>query len=148
MEQLIQAFGIDAKGIIIQIFNFVVLTTILAYFLYNPVLNLLREREERISQGLKDAEAAKAAKEAAEDEKRRILTRANQEADEVAVRAKQHAQEQATEIVSTAEVRAESVIKDAEIKSEEIKDRARKESEAEVAKLAILAAEKVLRKEA
>jgi F0F1-type ATP synthase membrane subunit b/b' len=56
MEEIIHAFGIDQRLIIIQIVNFAILAGALGYFLYTPVLRLLREREEKIAQGLKDAE--------------------------------------------------------------------------------------------
>lgn len=38
MDQLIQAFGIDAKLITVQIINFGILLAALTYFLYKPVL--------------------------------------------------------------------------------------------------------------
>ncbi|HMA79010.1 MAG TPA: hypothetical protein VKP88_07860, partial [Candidatus Paceibacterota bacterium] len=62
MEQLIQAFGIDTRLIVVQIINFGLLLALLSYFLYRPILNLLEEREAKITQGIKDAEAAAAAK--------------------------------------------------------------------------------------
>ncbi|MEM9336259.1 MAG: F0F1 ATP synthase subunit B [Patescibacteria group bacterium] len=148
MEQLIEAFGIDTKGIVIQIINFAILAAALTYFLYNPVLKLLNEREETIKQGLKDAEDAKQAKESAEEEKKAVLGEANKEAEAVAARAKEHADEKTAGIVATADEKAAAIVKDAEAKSEEMKAQARKDSEAEISKLAILAAEKILRKEA
>lgn len=145
MEQLIHAFGLDAKLIVIQIFNFVILTALLTYFLYNPILKVLRERREKIEQGIQDADAAAAAKAAATEEKQAILTAAHKEAEEVGVRAKQFADEKTASIVAAADEKAAQIIKVAEQKGEDIKVRAHKESEAEIAKLAILAAEKVLR---
>lgn len=144
MEQLIQAFGIDAKLIVIQIINFFVLMAVLVYFLYKPVLKLLSDREEKITQGIKDAEAAAAAKAQAEEQKQTILSAAHAEAETVAQNAKSFADEKSEAIVAEARSKAEHVIKDAETKGAEIKTRAQKESEAEIAKLAILAAEKVL----
>ena len=44
-----------------------------------------------------------------------------------------------------ANTKAEGIVKDAEAKGEDIKTQAKKDSEAEIAKLAVLAAEKVLR---
>ena len=145
MEQLIHAFGIDVKLIVVQIVNFTVLVVLLSYFLYKPVLKVLADREQKIAQGIKDAEAAAAAKSAAETEKQSILSAAHAEAETVARNAKTYADEKSEQIVTEARVKADGVIKDAQVKGEEIKTRAQKESEAEIAKLAILAAEKVLR---
>lgn len=145
MEQLIQAFGIDVKLIIIQIINFVLLVGALSYFLYKPVLKILNDREEKIAQGIKDAEAAAEAKASADKEKQTILGSAHKEAEVVATNAKTYADEKAAQIVAEAQTKAEGVVKSAESKGEEIKVQARKESEAEIAKLAVLATEKVLR---
>jgi len=148
MEQLIQAFGIDVKLIIIQIINFVVLMGALTYFLYKPVLKVLADREEKIAQGIKDAEAAAASKAHAESEKQTILSVAHSDAEAVAQKAKAYADEKAEAILAEARFKAEGVISDAESKSAELKVRAQKESEAEIARLAVLAAEKVLRQQA
>jgi F0F1-type ATP synthase membrane subunit b/b' len=50
MEAIVEAFGIDAHLIIVQIVNFAILMAALGYFLYTPILNLLRDREEKIAQ--------------------------------------------------------------------------------------------------
>ncbi len=145
MEQLIEAFGIDVRLVIIQAVNFGLLMVVLTYFLYTPVLKLLRERQEKIAQSLKDAEAASKAREDAEAEKRSIVAAANQEAVAMAERAALHAKEKATAIEAEAVLKAAQAKAAAETAAEELKARALKESEAEIAKLAILAAEKVLR---
>lgn len=148
MEQLIHAFGIDVKLIVVQIINFIVLMSALTYFLYKPVLNVLKDREDKITQGIKDAEAAAAAKASAEEEKQTILSAAHAEAETVAQNAKSFADEKSEAIVAEAHTKAEAVMRDAEAKGAEIKERAQKESEAEIAKLAVLAAEKLLREKA
>jgi len=148
MEQIIEAFGIDERLIIIQIVNFTILMVALGYFLYKPILKLLREREEKIAQGLKDAELAAAAKAEADADKQAVLKAAHVEATAISDRAKNTAEVTAGEIVSGAQVKAASVIKDAELKGEQMKAEALRESEKEVAKLAILATEKLLSAEA
>jgi F-type H+-transporting ATPase subunit b len=148
MEQIIEAFGIDHRLIIIQIVNFAILAGALGYFLYTPILKLLRDREEKIAQGLKDAEAAAAAKTAADAEKQTVLAAAHKEAEAVNERAKVAADAKATEIVATAQDKAAELLKSAEAKGEAAKQAALKESENEIAKLAVLATEKMLREQA
>ncbi len=145
MEEIINAFGIDTRLIIIQLLNFGILMAVLGYFLYQPILRILKEREEKISQGLKDAEAAMKARAEAGVEKQTILTNAHKEAEEIGKRAKAAAEAKATEIVSGAQGKAAFVLEDAELKGEQIKAQALKDSEKEITQLAILAAEKVLR---
>lgn len=148
MEQLIEAFGIDARLIIIQIINFVVLAGLLSYLLYKPLLNLLAEREAKIKQGIEDAESAARAKSEATTEKQAILAAAQAEATAIDARAKDFSKQKTEELLAEANTKAAEVVKDAEAKSSQLKAQALKESEAEIAKLAVLAAEKILQKEA
>lgn len=145
MEEIIHKFGIDGELIIVQIINFIALASVLTYFLYKPLLKVLKDREDKIAQGVKDAESAKVALDEADNEKQVIVSAAHKEAEEVAARAKVYADEKAAAIATAAEEKASTIVKQAETKGEEIKNRAHKESEAEIAKLAVLAAEKVIR---
>jgi F-type H+-transporting ATPase subunit b len=148
MEQLIHAFGIDIKLITIQIVNFVVLLAALSYFLYTPILKLLRERQETIVKGIEDAEDAAKAKAHAQEEKQSVLAFAQQSASEIVDRAKSQAKVKEDEILSAAQEKASAAVADALAKGEALKAKAIKDSEAEIARLAILAAEKVLKEKA
>jgi len=148
MEEIIHKFGIDGKLVVIQIINFTVLVGLLSYLLYKPLLKVLAEREEKIAQGVADAEAAATARASAEDEKKAIVSSAHQEASKVGARAKVSAEEKAAEIIESAEEKANAVLRQAEARGEDIKTQAQKDSETEIAKLAVLAAEKVLKQQA
>lgn len=148
MEEIIKAFGIDLRLIVIQIVNFTILMSILGYFLYTPILNLLKEREEKIAKGIKDAEAAAKAKAEADVEKQAVLTAAHDEARDINTRAKIAADEKAASIVDGAEEKANAIVKNAELRAAEAADQIKKEAEGEIAKTAILAVEKLLREQA
>ena len=143
MEQLIHAFGIDGKLIIIQILNFAILAGALTYFLYKPLLKILQDREDKIKQGILDAEASAVANASAQEEKKVILSEAQSEAQAIDARAQAFGKEKEAELLKNAQRKAEEVVRDAELKSILLKEQALKESEAEIAKLAILAAAKV-----
>ncbi len=145
MDEIINAFGIDVRLIIIQIVNFAILMAALGYFLYRPVLKLLREREEKISQGLKDAELAALARAEADAERQVILTGAHADAAAVATRAKSAADVTASEVLAVAEGKAAELLKQAELRSEQLRAQALAESDKEIAQLAMLATEKLLR---
>lgn len=145
MEQIIQAFGIDGRLIIIQIVNFFILMGALGYFLYNPILNMLKQREDKIKEGIENAELAAKARANAETEKQDILTTAHQSADEIAKRAKAGADETAATIVAAAEQKAADTAANAAKAAEQLREQVKKEAEAEIAKTAILATEKILR---
>jgi len=146
MDSLIHAFGIDVRLITIQVINFVILASLLSYFLYKPVLKLVSERESKIKQGLQDAEDAKKTLEGAEGEKKEILSAAHLEAEAVEKRAETHAKEKAEAIAVSAREASAAKLEQAESRAEALIEEARKKSEAEVAKIAVLAAEEILKK--
>lgn len=144
MQEVLHAFGIDWRLISIQIFNFALLAIVLWYFLYQPILKILNERQSKIEKGVKDAENAEKSLKNADVEKTKIVAKAHTEAGEIVERAKKHADDKGAVIISDAQDKADRIMSDAKDKGEEIVVMARDESEAEVAKLAVLAAEKVL----
>lgn len=148
MESLIHAFGLDARLIVIQMINFTALAVLLSYFLYKPIMRIVNEREEKISEGIKNAEAASKALEEAEDKKGEILSIANREAEAVVTRAKESAKVEAAEIVGEAEKTAADRVRQGEERGQVLAEEARRKSEAEVARLAVLAAAEILQKEA
>lgn len=145
MEQIIHAFGLDLRLITAQAVNFIILMVVLGYFLYTPILRILREREEKIAAGIKDAEAAALARQNAETDKRAVLTAAQEEASKIGERARTHAESVQDAAATQARAKAESIIADAETRAIEAAKRIAKESEAEIAKAAVLATEKLLR---
>lgn len=145
MEQVIQAFGIDGRLIIIQAVNFGILLFALWYFLYTPVLRILDERQKKIEQGVQDADAAAEKLHAADTQKAELLTVAHGEAEEIVTRAKEFADKKGADIIAHAQEKGERALEDAHKKAGEIQKEAQKESEKEVARAAVLAAETILR---
>ncbi len=144
MQEITSVFGINWKLLLVQAVNFAVLLAALWYFLYRPVMRLLDKRREKIAQGIKDAEAAALKLEAAEAEKAAALRRATTEAEAIIERA--HEREKTQKEEFRADLHAEGVraITEAAARAEEIKRAAREESREEIARLAVLAAKKVL----
>lgn len=147
MQEILTAFGIDWRLIVIQIFNFSILVGILWYFLYTPVLKLLSEREAKIKKGMSDAEEAGKALLLADSEKTTILKAAHLEAGQIHSRATLTAEEKAGALIEEAQKKIARDIESGKSLAEELKTQALKESEAEIAKLSFLAAEKILNTE-
>ena len=145
MADLVHAFGIDWKLIIVQSVNFLVMLGILSYFVYGPVMRMLRERAAKVAAGLRDAEVAKAEREAVGAEKSGIIAEAQHEAEKIVARAQDEGKHERNLIVKSAQDRAAQIVKDADLAAEEAQRRALKDAEAEVARAAVLAAEKILR---
>lgn len=145
MEEIIHAFGIDWRLIVIQMFNFMILGAALWYFLYTPVLKVLNEREAKLKKGVEDADKAAQSLLEANTEKTALLTTARKEAETLVEEASRHAETKGSGIVKEAEERAQRMIEDAKMRAEEEKKLAKKASEAEIAAAAILTAEKILK---
>lgn len=148
MEQLLDAFGIDWKLLLAQAVNFGVLLAVLTYLLYKPLLKTLDERAEKVAKGVRDAEEAATALATADEEAKGRVKAADTEAQGIVASARQSATAEKARIVQDAESRAKSIADDAEARAKETAAKALRESEQEVARLAVLAAEKVLRQKA
>ncbi len=146
MEQLFEAFGIDGKLLLAQLINFGVLFVALTWLLYKPVMKTLDERRAKIAQGVEDAEAASQKLAVADENAAQVVQGAETEAESIVASARELAGTEKSRIVKEAEARAAQVAADAEARAQETAAQALRDSEKEVARLAVLAAEKVLRK--
>ncbi|MBU6490559.1 ATP synthase F0 subunit B [Patescibacteria group bacterium] len=146
MQQLLSAFGIDWRLLIAQAVNFGVVIGALWYFLYKPVLAMLAKRQEVIAKGVEDAAHAQAALAGADTEASARVAAADTEAERIVSAAREAGDAEKTRLLKEAEARAVAVAKDAEDRAKEVAARAKRESEKEITRLAILAAEKLLKK--
>src|SRR3989338_6227925 len=134
MSDLFAVFGVNWKLLLIQGLNFGVLLALLSYFLYKPMFAVITERQKKIEQGVTTAEAAAQKLKEAHGESKKIVGNAAREAEGLVATARTQAEEQGGGIVKAAAARAE-----------EAKRQALHESEREIARAAMLAAEKVIR---
>lgn len=147
MSSLLTAFGIDWHLLLTQGANFLVLAALLTWLLYKPVMNMAAERARVVAKGVLDAEEAARRLSAAAEEADARVNKAETEAADIVDVARQSANQEKTRIVKDAEARAAQVAADAEARAKEASAKALRESEKEVARMAVLAAAKVLRKE-
>ena len=146
MASLLSAFGIEGHLLIAQLVNFGVLFVALIYLLYKPVMKTLDERRQVIAKGVEDAQAASAALDGATEKASEIARAAEADAEGIVARAREEADGERDRLVAADQARAESIEKDAQARAQEAHDRALRDSEKEIARLAILAAEKAMRK--
>ncbi len=145
MSDLFGAFGLQLPLLIAQAVNFGVLMVVLWYLLYKPVMATLEARKEKIASGVHAAEEAEAKAAKADDAAAKVVHGAETEAEGIVATARESASAERTRIVREAEERAASVERDAEARAKEDAARMLRESEKEIARLAVLAAEKVVR---
>lgn len=146
MDQIITVFGINWKLLIIQAVNFGLLLTILYRYLYKPVLAMVDTRRGKIENAVRDAEKSEVELGKAEVERERILREATQKGDVIIDIAKKHAESEEHTIIKDAHRKAVHLLNEAERRAGREREEMIEMAEREVARIAILATEKVLRK--
>lgn len=106
--------GINPGFLLIQIIAFIVLYTLLTRFIYDPLINMLSERRNRIAKGIEDAAAAAKARQNAEAEAEKILAQARTEAQKVIDEARGRGEGVAKGIEQEARKAAEKIHSDAQ----------------------------------
>lgn len=145
MSELFAAFGLDWKLLLIQALNFAILLAVLWKFLYKPVLKMIDERREKVAEGVQKAEAADRRLADADTEGKGIVAMAGKEAEGLVASARSRAEQQAAEIAQRAQERADQTYTESVARAEEAKRQALAAGEKEIARAAMLAAEKILR---
>ena len=145
MEQIISVFGIDWKLILVQMVNFGLLLFVLHRFLYKPILAVIDARREKIERSIKDALRAEEELGKAEAERVHILHEARLKGDELIEGAKKSALGEEHVIMKEAQRKASYLLRDAERRIEREREEMVEKTEREVARMAVLAAEKILR---
>ena len=148
MDQLFGAFGINGKLLIAQLINFGVLFAGLSYLLYKPVMKTLDERRQKVAQGVLDADQASMELATAGQKAGTIVKSAETEADSIVSSARDAATAEKARIMKEAETRATALDADAQARAKETANKALRDSEKEIARLSVLAAEKVLKETA
>ncbi len=141
------ALGIEWPLLLSQLINFVLLIVLMRMFLYQPVLNMLNARKERIAQSMKDAERVSAAAREAEAEKVKVLEVARREAQEIRAQATRDAEKIAQDVRGRAEVEATEIRMKAQADAAKQAELALADANKQIADLAIMATEKLLGRE-
>ena len=142
--EILRAFGIDWKLITIQGLNFVVVLFVLYRYAYKPVLALLEKRKKIIEDGLRDAEDAKTAKREMDAESEKTLRVARTEGGKLVETLRKQGLEEERAILRSAQEKSAALLIAAETRANEERAHILHEAEREIAKLAILGAEKIL----
>jgi F-type H+-transporting ATPase subunit b len=135
---------INLFWIIISATNFLLFLFILYLLAFKPIGATLRERRNRIEQGLKDAEQARRDRDTAEQERAAALAEARREANDILARAQRVAQETRDADIAATRTDLERMRERAAAEIQAEKLRAIGDLRAEVANLALAAAGKVV----
>jgi len=139
-----EALGINLGFFIFQVLNFTLVAVLLKAWAYDPIINALENRKQKIAQSLEDARIAAEARANAEAEARSILAKAQAEASEKMREAIQR-EEQAVQSVRTeAEADATRIREAATVEATTERDRVLGDLRGQIASLALAATQKLI----
>ncbi len=142
MEKL----GISPSYLISQLINFGLTLAILYALLYKPVLNVLRQRQERVARSMADADAARENAAKAQQDYDRHIADAQRKAQEIIAQAAQLGEQRRAEIEAEALKRAEEIRQRAHDEAVAERNRVLAEVQSQIASLSMMATERVLGK--
>jgi|YelNatPaOPRAMG01_1025707.scaffolds.fasta_scaffold01694_10 F-type H+-transporting ATPase subunit b len=138
------ALGVNLPGLLFQAINFLLLLFILQKFLYKPILNAIKSRQEKIRKGLEEAEKATQRLAEAEAEAERILAEARAKAQEIVSQATQEGSRVREDIIAQAKAEAARILERARMEAERERELAMAEIRRQAIDLAVLTARKIV----
>jgi F-type H+-transporting ATPase subunit b len=110
MLELLRQFGVDWKLLLAQIVNFAILLAVLRIFAYKPILKVLRDRQQKIRDGLLASEESERKLAETEESQKAILLKAEQNGFALVEEARKAAGEEEARLLDAAHHKAEQVI--------------------------------------
>ncbi|MCY3935310.1 MAG: F0F1 ATP synthase subunit B [Chloroflexi bacterium] len=139
-----EAIGINAGYFLIQVIAFVVIYTLLTRFAFDPLVNMLNARKERIARGLEDAAVAAKAREEAEAEAETILQNAQAEVQQLLDGARSQGEQLVQSIEAEARESAVSIREESRISAEAERNAQLSEMRGQVSAIAIAVAQRLI----
>jgi len=143
---MLDALGVNPLSILIHVVNFLILLFLLQRFLFGPVLKMLDDRSATIRDSVEAADRMRQETARADQERNEVLREARRQAEEIVARANQEAERLRAEARTTAQEEAQRIITRAEQEANAERQAAMQDLRAQVADLAISAAERVIRR--
>ena len=136
--------NISPWNLLFTVINILVLYWIFRKFLFQPVMKVINSREELVKQQFENAKKNQDVAEQMKTEYQDKLKTAHVQVEEIIIHAKQRAENEHDQMLLKTREESERMLERAksDIKSEQVK--AKQEVSAEIAKLAMIAAKKIL----
>jgi F-type H+-transporting ATPase subunit b len=139
--------GLNFWGFVWHLVNFIILLLILQRFLFPPLLRMLDERQARIRESMERAEQIQAESARAAETVKGQLDEARREAQNIINNASQIADRIRAERQQQAQTEYEAILKRAQEDAAREREQAFAELRAQVADLAVLAAERIIHRQ-
>ena len=124
--------------------NLLILFALMKKFLYQPVMRTMAKRQELLDNQFAQAEAMKKEAEQLKAQYQTYLSDTKEEQERILKEAKAQAGVEYDKILADADQKAKQILKDAKKAGQNEKEKAVKEAEAEITKMAVAAASKMV----
>lgn len=142
-----EIISVNIWQIVVSLCNLVILFLIVKKFLYKPVCNMLKSREELLEKQKEEARAALDEAESTKKELEEQLKGATDRANEIVEEATLLAEKRCEKITDEAHARAEAIVKQARDEAELEKKRAEDEIKTQIVEVSFALGEKLIERE-
>ncbi len=146
MYSIQNSFHVELGLFIAQIVNFAIVFAVLYYFVIKPLTKVMKERSEKIEEGLKQADNAQKQFKKASDDYEAKIAEARIEAGKILDEATRLAEEKKNKIVAKSKEEIGAIISAEKETIRAEKEKTMKEIRTEVASIVMLSLEKILEK--
>jgi F-type H+-transporting ATPase subunit b len=143
----VDQLGLNAWQLIIQLIAFLVFIWLLWRFAVGPIVRILDQRRDRISESMAAAERMQAELKATQSRNEEVLLQARRDAQDILATARQNGEQMMARARDEANSQAEAYLTRAQESLRQETDQARQQLRREVADLAVMAAGRIIRKE-
>ena len=143
-ESVLGALGVNWKLFVAQLLNFGVVLFVMWKWVYTPLLKIIDSRTAKIDKGLKDAEAAAAAKSGAEKASEEAILAARKEAQRLLEEGQKAAEAQRADLKAKTQAELALLVQQGKDTLAAEKEKMVRDARAEIAELAVMIAGKAL----
>jgi len=110
MDDLIKTFHIDWRLLLAQGINFLIVLSVLWYFALRPLMRIMKEREDKIAHGVKDAELMEEKIKQIDRDREIEIKKGRKEAQEIVGKAEKQAEEIHDQKITKTQKEADRVV--------------------------------------
>jgi len=142
-----EIISVNIWQIVVSLCNLVILFLIVKKFLYKPVCNMLKTREELLAQQKEEAQRSLEEAKSVKEELYEQLKGANERANEILAEASAQAEKRREKIAEDAQREAEAIVRQAKTEAELEKKRAEGEIKTQIVEVSFALGEKLIERE-
>jgi len=144
ISEILGKIGFDWQVALANLFNFLIIFFILKKYAFGPIGKLIKERQDKINEGIENATKNADLLDSTQKEKDEILVSARIESNKIIQETKKDLEVKRTELLDQAKLEAKSIIDNTKQAIEIEKNKMLDEAKKEIVSLAMQATEKLM----